>query len=231
MKPKVLVGCPTSDYKEECLEQYAKAVKKLRYDNYDILLVDNSQTNDYSEKIKKLGLNVVKAPYFEGARERIVSSRNILREYAIKNNYDYLLSLEQDVIPPEDIIEKLLRHNKKVVTGVYYIHNVMPDGKIHLVPLVNILEDNKKTMRTLNYSEINMPRLLKIYSCGLGCLLIHKDILKEIKFRYVKEVDTHDDRWFCIDLHEKGIDLYCDNTIICKHLVNNRKWKWSQIKK
>lgn len=231
MKPKILVGCPTSDYKEECLNEYANAVKNLSYDNYDILLVDNSKDDKYSERIKTSGLNVIKAPYFESARERIVHSRNILREYAIKNNYDYLLSLEQDVIPPKDVIEKLLRHNKKIVTGVYYVHNKMPDGKLHLVPLVNILEGNGKTMRTLNYAEINMPRLLKIFSCGLGCLLIHKDILKEIKFRYVKDIDTHDDRWFCIDLHEKGIELYCDNMVICKHLVKGRKWTWSQIKK
>ena len=27
MKPRVLVGCPTSDYKEECLNEYAEAVK------------------------------------------------------------------------------------------------------------------------------------------------------------------------------------------------------------
>ena len=35
-----------------------------------------------------------------------------------------------------------------------------------------------------------------------------KDVLKEISFRYVPEIDTHDDRWFCIDLHEKKIDLF-----------------------
>ena len=231
MNPKVLVGCPTSDYKAYCLDEYANTIKNLSYDDYDILLVDNSKTNEYSKRIKKLGLNVIKDKYTESARERIVNSRNILREYAIKNNYDYLLSLEQDVIPPKDIIEKLLRHNKKVVSGIYYIHNRMPNGNIHLIPLINILEDNKETMRTLNYSELNFAKLLKIFSCGLGCLLIHRDVLKEVKFRYVKEIDTHDDRWFCIDLHEKGIDLYCDNTAICKHLINNRKWKWSQIKK
>ncbi len=50
MNPKVLVGCPTSDYKEECLEEYAEAVKNLSYDNYEVLLIDNSKGNEYFER-------------------------------------------------------------------------------------------------------------------------------------------------------------------------------------
>ena len=65
--PKVLVGCPTSFHKEYALKEYADAVKSLDYNNYDILLVDNSQDNDYYKKIKQIGLNVIKGGYFEGA--------------------------------------------------------------------------------------------------------------------------------------------------------------------
>jgi len=41
--PKILLGCPTSDYKEYCLKEYVKSVKTLDYPCYDILLVDNSK--------------------------------------------------------------------------------------------------------------------------------------------------------------------------------------------
>lgn len=228
---KVLVGCPTSDYQEYCLKEYAEAVKNLTYDNYDILLADNSKDNKYSKKLEEHNIPHIKCKYSESARERIVNSRNKLREHALRNKYDYLLSLEQDVIPPNDVIERLLKHNKKVITGIYFIHNIMPDGKRHLIALVNILEDNKKTMRTLNYNELWEPQLLKIFSCGLGCLLIHKSVLEKIKFRYEKDIDTHDDRWFCIDVHKNKIDLYCDNTVKCKHLIEKRPWSWRQIKK
>ena len=228
---KVLVGCPTSDYKSYCLKEYAYSVKSLTYKNYDILLADNSKDNKYCKELDKYNLPYIKCKYEESARERIVNSRNKLREYALKNNYDYFLSLEQDVIPPKDIIERMLKWNKKVITGVYFIHNIMPNGKSYLIPLINILEENNKTMRTLNHNELWESQLLKIFSCGLGCILIHKSVLEKIKFRYEKNIDTHDDRWFCIDLYEKNIDLYCDNTIKCKHLIENRPWKWSQIKK
>ena len=103
MPPKILVGCPTSHHKAYCLKEYAEAVKSLDYPNYDILLVDNSPDEDYINKIKEHGLSVIKGHYFEGARDRIIASRNILRQKAIDEGYDYFFSLEQDVIPPRDI--------------------------------------------------------------------------------------------------------------------------------
>ena len=228
---KVLVGCPTSFHKEYALNEYAKAVKNLSYKNYDVLLVDNSPDGNYLRKIKSLNLNAIKGPYFESARDRIVTSRNILKDESIKN-YDYLLSLEQDVIPPRDIIERMLKHNKKVITGVYFARNII-QGEKKLIPLAykEIPSENElPDMRPLNEFELNKD-LTKVISCGLGCVLIHKDILKWINFRYEKDKDSFDDRFFCIDLYRKKIPIYCDTSIICKHLILNRHYQWKDIKK
>ena len=119
---KILVGCPTSFHKEYCFNKYLKGIKSLTYQNHDILLVENSKDDKYINKIKKF-LPVIKGPYFESALDRIITSRNILKEKVLEGNYDYFLSLEQDVIPPKDIIERLLKHNKKVITGIYFVHN------------------------------------------------------------------------------------------------------------
>ena len=51
MSLRVLVGCPTHRCKDYCLEAYAKAVKSLSYNGFDVLLVDNSPTDEYFEKI------------------------------------------------------------------------------------------------------------------------------------------------------------------------------------
>ena len=93
MQSKVLVGCPTSNYNEYALEEYAEAVKNLTYKNYDFLLVDNSKDDSYLKKLKSFGLPAIKGPWFEGAKQRIIKSRNLLREKALEGNYDYLLSL------------------------------------------------------------------------------------------------------------------------------------------
>ena len=54
-------------------------------------------------------------------------------------------------------------------------------------------------------------------------------ILEKIKFRYNKEDEGFDDMWFCKDLRESGIKLYCDTSLKCKHLIKD--WSWKNIKK
>ena len=49
--------------------------------------------------IDAMGLKVIRDKWQPKARDRLVSSRNKIREYALENGYDYFLSLEQDVIP------------------------------------------------------------------------------------------------------------------------------------
>ncbi|MDD5331688.1 MAG: hypothetical protein PHE43_02605 [Candidatus Nanoarchaeia archaeon] len=231
MKPRVLVGCPTSYHKEYCFDEYLKAVKNLTYDNYDILLVENSENDNFFNKIKSK-LPVIKGPYDESARERIIMSRNLLKEKTIEN-YDYFLSLEQDVIPPSNIIELFLEHDKKVISGIYFNRDLKTRN---LTPLAYIELPKEKgeelpSMRSLTDSEILSDKLIKIVSCGLGCVLIHKDILKKIIFRYEKDKDAFDDRFFGIDLYKLNESIYCDTRVKCKHFILNRPYEWKDIKK
>ncbi|MBS3149859.1 hypothetical protein J4455_04180 [Candidatus Woesearchaeota archaeon] len=90
-KPKVLVGCPTSDYHKYCLSDYKESVKNLSYNNYSVVLVDNSYDKDYYKNLEDSQTRVIKCTYSESARDRIVRSRNILRDIALNENYDYFL--------------------------------------------------------------------------------------------------------------------------------------------
>ena len=152
MLPKILVGCPTSFHKEYCFDKYVAGVKALTYGNFDVLLIDNSQDNIYFNKIKKSGLNVVKGKWFEGALDRIISSRNILRQKVLDGGYDYFFSLEQDVVPPPDVLERMIKHDKKIVSGVYFANNRLSDGSTSLIPLVYKLTD-KKTLTMVPIDE------------------------------------------------------------------------------
>ena len=123
------MGCPTSDYKKYCLKEYVDSINNLTYTNYDILLVDNSEDSAYFDLIESFNVPVKRIRYEERARDRIVKSRNLLIKELI-NGYDYFLSLEQDVIPPKDVIERLLQHDKKVVAGVYPLIHVIHGKKV-----------------------------------------------------------------------------------------------------
>lgn len=227
MLPKVLVGCPTYDGMEYCLEKYASVVKKLNYPNYDILLVDNSKDNKYAEKIKKLGIKVVHVERTGDPKEVVAASRNILRRKVLDGDYDFLLSLEQDVIPPRTIIQKLLSNNKKIVSGIYYKPfnlKIINQGKIltkkQIRPILYLPIPGETTkMHFATSKDVEGEKLLKARMTGLGAILIHRSVLEKIEFRVEKDLKTFDDACFAEDVIKNKFNLYADTSIKCKHLV------------
>ena len=219
---KILVGCPTSDRKKYCLKEYIESVKSLSFPSYDILIVDNSETDEYYKEIKK-ELPCVKSRFYESARKSIVESRNIIREKILTGDYDYFLSLEQDVIPPKDIIKKLLKTGKKVISGLYFY---IVDSE--LVPMAWQRYDEKNGVR-LKLEDVEENKLIEVITAGLGCCLIHRSVLEKVKFRYVEEREPFDDVWFCEDVREIGEKVYLNTSVKCRHLIKN--WSWDNIKK
>lgn len=240
MNKKVLVGCPTSDHKAYCLEPYIKAVTSLSYPNYDIMIVDNSKGDAYHKRINTLlekfakgkKFKVVKDEYVENFKDRIVHSRNLIREEVLKSEYDYFLSLEQDVIPPPDVIERLLSHDKDVVTGVYFKEYFAQNAETNKVeklvlPLIYKTLD-EENLREVEYHEIEGSSFMKVTACGLGCILISKEALKDITFRHNEKYPAFDDMYFCKDAEQLKIPIFADTTIKCKHL--HRATDWRKIK-
>ncbi len=223
--PKILVGCPTYDGMEYCMESYVRHVQHLSYPNYDILLVDNSKNDAYKKKLEKHGINVIKDAWQEKPIERVISSRNILRQYAIDSKYDYLLMLEQDVIPPQQVIQMLLRHNKPVVSGIYFkpfTLNIKFQNKVvrrkELRPLLYApVPGQPDKLHFCTKKDVSGNYLVKAAASGLGCMLIHKDIFSQIPFR--SDGTAYDDMFFCQDLRSRNIPLYADTSVKCRHLI------------
>ena len=151
MAIKVLVGCPTSEHKEYCLGEYIKGIRALTYPYVDILLVENSKDNVYFEKLSKL-FPTIKGPWNDGARQRIVDSRNILRKKVLNGDYDYFFSLEQDIVPPKDAIERLLSHGKKIISGIYYKPVKMTDKEGRPANPFGIIDNQGKPASEINTS-------------------------------------------------------------------------------
>ena len=238
--PKVLVGSPVSDLYDYCFEEFVDSRKSLKYTNKDLFFIDNSKKDLFFKKILKNGLNCERIDYIENARERMVMGRNILREKVLKEGYDYFLNLDQDIIPPADIVERMLKHNKKILTGVYYVYNNQYSGQAsnYLIPTIWVSDQeiSDKTfdgasIRLMHPKETEGNKVLRIASCGSGCLLIHRSVLEKIEFRYDKFFPYFDDNWFCRDAFYNNFEIYADTSIKCKHLIQNKPWKWSEVRK
>ncbi|HLD02094.1 MAG TPA: glycosyltransferase family 2 protein [Candidatus Nanoarchaeia archaeon] len=226
MLPKVLVGGPTSHHFMYCVDEYIQALKSLSYDSYDILLVDNSKDDDYFNYIKDKVPAIKLSTYYENPRARVAESKNLIRKKVLKEKYDFFLNIDTDTIPPLDIIERFLSHDKQAITGVYYkifdvtIKNSGITKKI-IMPLLYDKVGDPPRIRQLSAQEVEQPKLIKVGACGSGCFMVSKDILEKIKFKHTEK--AYDDVLMCDDIQELGHDIFCDTSVKCKHLILKKK--------
>lgn len=233
--PRILVGCPTHVLKTDSLDAYVKGIEGLTYPHYDVMIEDNSPTEEYAELIhqkfetwkknnpeKKLIITHTENPP-EHARERLVNGRNLIRDYFLKNEYTHFLSLEQDIVPPRDVIERLLAREKDICSGVYLNQQTKEDGK-HLVVMAGTdaaNNANEDAVQSLGFMNLFPARIMEIAYCGVGCILISKNALEKIKFRVDLEKRASDDIYFARDAKASGFTLYLDTSMLCAHHFND----------
>lgn len=236
--PKILVGCPTHQYKADALKAFFDGLNSLTYSNFDVVLEDNSPTPNYSEKLKQLAKQwedkhpghtfriIYSGETSEKARARLVHGRNLIRDMVLKEGYDYFLSLEQDIVPPIDIIERLLVHQKSFVSGVYWNKELgssaqQPKLIVMAGTYANQEERSKKLVRAIGLFQLLPSRLIEVAYTGLGCALISRSLLEKIPFRYDEKQLACDDVYFCLDAEIVGEKIYLDSSVWCAHHFND----------
>lgn len=111
--PKVLVTCPTYDGKEYCWQKWIDMAKSLTYPNYDILVVDNSKTEDFYNKYKDQ-IPMIHLTFGPDEKDdgmyRVCRSMAEVQRHFLKGGYDYWMNIEADNIPPPNVIEELMKY-------------------------------------------------------------------------------------------------------------------------
>ncbi|MBI1972603.1 hypothetical protein HYS50_01205 [Candidatus Woesearchaeota archaeon] len=233
--PRVLVGSPTAAPYAYCLQDWIRGVKALTYPHCTVVLVDNTDGGAYDQTIQSSGIRALKYTSRhsgETLREKLAYSRDLLRRLVLDEGYDYFLSLEQDIIPPEKVIELLMRHQQPVVSGVYYkfftFRHTSSTGQVYekkkAMPLLARSTSHPQQMHFIAAEEVAGDSFFSVRYCGLGCVLIRRDVLERVAFR----VDTgpagkaFDDVYFCTDVLSQGFSLYVDTGVKCLHLLSGK---------
>ena len=223
--PKILIAAPQSDVKNYCFVDWLMNIKRFSYpqDRIELYLADNSDTKLNVIRLTKVG---IKAKYIpkngRGIIETMAECHQSCVDYAIENDFDYLLHLETDVFPKHDILEKLITMNKPIACGLYHIF----DGA-YREPMLRIIEkDNQGYVKAygINTAQGNYlnGKPLDVYSGALGCTLIRKDILPKVKFRAVDGEMQHPDTWFANDMKNQRIPITVHTGAFCEH--KNKSW-------
>lgn len=231
MHPRVLVGCPVSSVKAYCTQAYVEGIQLLTHANKEVLLMDNSPGTGLEGFFKPFkSMRVQKTLHTQNVMEMIVRDRNALRQYALDHDFDYFLSLEQDVIPPKDIVERLLSNEKEVCSAVYF-HHVRSDphwigqrqiSVQDLVPLAYNFGSKQGEAVQMFFDQVFPARVQEVFFAGLGCMLISRRVLENISFRFEEGKPAFDDAFFGADCAGHGFKQYLDSRAVCMH--HSRPW-------
>lgn len=150
--------------------------------------------------------------------------RNLIADWIVNKDYDYLFSVDHDIVFKPDTLKKLLYHDKDIVSGLYY----------QRIPGKEILEIYKDAgfdgVAHIEKNDI-VSDFMEIKACGFGCVLVKKEVFNktDLPHFYYKSAIDHkntisEDIYFCQNARECGFKLYADTTIQCEHIGETR-WK------
>jgi len=248
MNPKILVGSPICEIMTYCKDDFLNSLKNIDYDNYEILIMDNSRIDNLFNELKKEeNIILIKDNTNETKNKlRLISSRNKILAYALKNNYDYVLMMDCDVIPPKNIIKDLLKEDKDIISGIYYNYFTI-NGEQKYRPVVwchispeefeeisqkikfpSIIKSHEDIRRHMTPEEVNSKKVLKVKISSAGCMLIKRKVFEKIKYGLLNlpgNLSTGDDIYFSTKAEEAGFEIYCNTKIKCEHLILGKFYK------
>lgn len=227
---KVLVFSPISDVKDYCMPQWLEHISNLTYPNYFIFLVDNSKEKNFFKKKYASVYPNIDYSWFnpEGLNSQafIAESQERGRKYAINGNFDRIMSIECDVFPPLDVIERLMQTDGDVVSGVYNWNFGEKRKPLIQVPIhFNTYFKN----RNMDFDEALFfldGKNKEVFSAGIGCALIKRKVFNKISFRHEPNIDAHSDTFFCIDLYFNNFSFVLNTEVVCEHI--NQSWGYQE---
>jgi FkbM family methyltransferase len=154
---------------------------------------------------------------FQG--QEIEHSRNNIADWLMNKGYDYLFAVDSDIAFAPNTLEKLLSHDRDMVSGIY----------IQRIPNTHTLEITRKNKQGgldhVLWETIAGQGLVSVDGCGFGCLLIKSDVFKAIprpQFVYKSALDhAHtfsEDFYFCQQALRAGFKIWADTDVVCEHI-------------
>ena len=153
--------------------------------------------------------------------------RNAIVQQFLKSECESLLQIDDDVIPPLNILEmaKSVTPERPVIAGPYHI--VRPEMPVPF-PCVFTLREPTNGIRP--FKPIENPWREGLVECdgvGTGCMAIHRSLLEREDMQapflmfYTEQgtMLTSDDLAFCSRVRSLGVPISADYRYPCDHMV------------
>ena len=139
------------------------------------------------------------------------NARQQLAEKAIEEGCTHIFFIDDDMLHPPDIVQKLMEYNKDIVSGLYFTRG----GHYHPLLMKRAKLEMAKYEPMYEYPK----GLVEVDATGGGCLLIKTDVFKKLKKPwFVKNHVYGEDTYFCELARRAGFKIFVDTNLVCGHL-------------
>ncbi len=157
----------------------------------------------------------------------VQDARNTIHNlYLERSKAPYLFMLDSDVLPPPDVIERLIAHNLPAVAGYYHkkekfrVKDLQGNEFVTQRPVVyDFAKIDPETGRYL-YNERSIPKtgLEVVGAVGAGCWMIKREVLEKIGKSPFSFAEGGEDMDFCRKIQKAGYDVVVDWDCPCAHV-------------
>lgn len=144
-------------------------------------------------------------------------ARTELAETFLASDCTHLFFIDDDNIPSQDDLNKLIEHDLPIVSGLYFRREAPYE------PIIMLARENGMgTVRRPDLYREGSKDLINIHSTGMGFMLIKREVVEAVKALGAPMFDVRggvgEDIWFCIQAHGAGYDIFIDPTVEIGHL-------------
>lgn len=151
-------------------------------------------------------------------------ARNRIADRALDGRYDWLLTVDADMVLPKDALRNLLEHETDICMG-YYRNRWASESspKTCAIPYGGQWEQRLPVSFFVENRERG-THTVRVRGGGLGCCLIRPSVFERINFPWFEWHDWQrhakslgEDVDFFIKCERAGIPIYADTRVACGH--------------
>lgn len=207
---KVVIAVPN-----EGVTHYMAYENRMRF----MLHLGILQERSKNEPVTKDGA-IFEFYHFTAGRMLTPAAREALADHALAANMDWMLQIDDDMLIPMDMFERLYEHNVDVVAPLAFTRNEPHYAVIYQCE--SGFDPVSKQDYFVNHYARNYPenQLVRCDAVGFGSALIKMDVIRKMKKPYfMSTCGTGEDIYFCYRAQkEAGAKIHMDTATKITHL-------------
>lgn len=192
----------------------------MAYDNHSMLMLHLGQIAERSkhEPVTNDG-SIFEFFHFTAGRLLTPAAREALADNALQAGMDYMLMIDDDMICPMDMFEKLYNHNVDIVAPLAFTRNAPHYAVIYTCE--NGTDPVSRQEYFINHYARNYPenQLVRCDAVGFGAALIKMEVVQKMKKPYfMSTCGTGEDILFCYNAQKVGAKVFMDTATKLGHI-------------